>query len=98
MCHRRVHSESVKKSALLQKIILMGVRWYLAYPLNSRHVEEMMEERGVEVDHATMSKASGRALNTGRKASTRGWGLPRLSGHALKAMRCYPAIPYTGAV
>jgi transposase-like protein len=25
----------------------MGVRWYVSYPLNTRHVEELMEERGL---------------------------------------------------
>jgi putative transposase len=35
-------------------IILLCVRWYLAYPLSYRHLEEMMEERGVEVDHSTI--------------------------------------------
>jgi hypothetical protein len=34
-----------------QEVILMGVRWYVPYPLSTRHVEELMEERGVEVDH-----------------------------------------------
>jgi putative transposase len=34
----------------------MGVRWYVAYPLSPRHVEELMEERGVEVDHSTISR------------------------------------------
>jgi transposase-like protein len=34
----------------------MGVRWYLAYPLSTRHVEELMEERGVEVDHSTINR------------------------------------------
>ncbi len=29
------------------EVILMGVCWYLAYPLSTRHVEELMEERGV---------------------------------------------------
>src|ERR1700745_553595 len=38
------------------EVILMGVRWYLAYPLNTRHVEELMAERGVEVDHATIHR------------------------------------------
>jgi transposase-like protein len=33
--------------------MLTGVRWYVAYPLSTRHVEERLEERGVEVDHAT---------------------------------------------
>ena len=37
-------------------IILMGVRWYLAYPLSTRHVEELMEERGVELEHATINR------------------------------------------
>jgi transposase-like protein len=37
-------------------IILMGVRWYVAYPLSYRHVEELMEERGVPVDHATLQR------------------------------------------
>jgi putative transposase len=36
--------------------MLMGVRWYGAYQLSTRHVEALMEERGVELDHATMSR------------------------------------------
>src|SRR5712664_4442743 len=36
-----------------QDIIRMGVRWYLAYLLSYRHVEELLEERGVSIDHAT---------------------------------------------
>ncbi len=38
------------------QVILMGVRWYLAYPLSTRHVEELMEERGVNVDHSTVNR------------------------------------------
>jgi transposase-like protein len=34
----------------------MGIRWYLAYPLSTRHVEELMEERGVAVDHSTINR------------------------------------------
>jgi len=37
-------------------IILMGVRWYVAYPLRYRHVEELLEERGVPLDHATIQR------------------------------------------
>ena len=33
-----------------QDIILTGVRWYLAYPLIYRNLEEMLAERGVEVE------------------------------------------------
>ena len=38
------------------EVILMGVRWYVAYPLSTRHVEELMQERGVSVDHATVNR------------------------------------------
>src|SRR5882724_8078667 len=37
-------------------IILMGVRWYVAYPLSYRHIEELMEERGVPIDRATIQR------------------------------------------
>ena len=38
------------------EVILVCIRWYAAYPLSSRHLEEMMEERGVTVDHSTVSR------------------------------------------
>jgi putative transposase len=37
-------------------IILVCVRWYVAYPLSLRHLEEMMAERGVVVDHSTIHR------------------------------------------
>jgi transposase-like protein len=37
-------------------IILWGVRWYCLYPLSYRQLEEMMCDRGVEVDHSTLSR------------------------------------------
>ena len=45
-----------KGSHFEQDIILWGVRWYVAYPISYRQLEEMMEERGVEVDHATLNR------------------------------------------
>ena len=39
-----------------QEVILTGVRWYVAYPLSTRHVEELMLERGIHVDHATINR------------------------------------------
>jgi putative transposase len=47
---------SFKGAHFPQDIILTGVRWYVAYPLSYRHVEELMEERGVSVDHATIPR------------------------------------------
>jgi transposase-like protein len=35
-------------------VILLAVRWYLRYGLSYRDVEELLAERGVEVDHVTI--------------------------------------------
>ena len=37
-------------------VMLTCVRWYVAYPLSLRHIEEIMAERGVNVDHATIHR------------------------------------------
>src|SRR4051794_20899548 len=35
-------------------VILLAVRWYLRYNLSYRDLEELLAERGVEVDHVTL--------------------------------------------
>ncbi len=45
-----------KGSQFEREIILWGVRWYVAYPISYRQLEEMMGERGVAVDHATLNR------------------------------------------
>ncbi|MDQ1830402.1 IS6 family transposase [Massilia scottii] len=37
-------------------VILVCIRWYAGYPLSYRHLEEMMEERGVSVDHSSINR------------------------------------------
>ena len=37
-------------------VILVCIRWYAAYPLSYRHLEEMMGERGVSVDHSSINR------------------------------------------
>ncbi|MCX8965521.1 IS6 family transposase [Erwinia psidii] len=37
-------------------IIALCVRWYLAYSLSLRNLEEMMAERGITVDHSTLHR------------------------------------------
>lgn len=37
-------------------IILMLVRWYLAYSLSYRDIEELAKERGLSVDHSTINR------------------------------------------
>ena len=36
------------------EVILVAVRWYLRYGLSYRDLEELLAERGFEVDHVTL--------------------------------------------
>jgi putative transposase len=45
-----------KGSQFEREIILWGVRWYVAYPISYRQLEEMMGERGVTVDRSTLNR------------------------------------------
>ena len=45
-----------KGSHFEKAIILWGVRWYVAYPISYRQLEEMMQKRGVSVDHSTLNR------------------------------------------
>jgi putative transposase len=47
---------SFKGAHFTKDIILTCVRWSVAYPLSYRQVEELMQERGVSVDHATIHR------------------------------------------
>jgi transposase-like protein len=47
---------SFKGAHFPKEIILTGVRWYVAYPLSTHHVEELMLERGVHMDHSTINR------------------------------------------
>jgi putative transposase len=47
---------SFKGAHFVKDIILTCVRWYVAYPLSYRQLEELMQERGVSVDHSTINR------------------------------------------
>src|SRR5262245_39984945 len=53
---RALMAVSFKGARFPKDIILMGGRWYVAYPLSYRHIEELIEERRVEVDHSTIQR------------------------------------------
>jgi transposase-like protein len=38
------------------EIIMLCCRWYLKYPLSYRNLEEMMNERGLTIDHTTIMR------------------------------------------
>jgi transposase-like protein len=42
------------------EVILWAVRWYLRYGLSYRDREELLAERGIEVDHVTLYRWVGR--------------------------------------
>ena len=50
-------------------VILVCIRWYAAYPLRYCHLEEMMEERGVCVDHSSINRWAIRFLPLLEKVS-----------------------------
>jgi transposase-like protein len=52
-------------------VILLCVRWYVAYPLSLRHLERMMAERGADVDHSTVYRWAIKVLPVLEKAFRR---------------------------
>jgi len=51
-----------------REVILVAVRWYLRYGLSYRDVEELLAERGVDVDHVTIYRW-GPTVHTGVRRS-----------------------------
>ncbi|WP_420841052.1 hypothetical protein [Bathymodiolus platifrons methanotrophic gill symbiont] len=49
---------SFKGTHLPKDVILYAVFFYVRYGVSYRDLEEIMEERGVEVDHATLNRGS----------------------------------------
>ena len=43
-------------------VILVCIRWYVACPLSYRHLEKMMEKRGVSVHHSSIDQWANRFL------------------------------------
>ena len=59
MSHRRPVSQSFDRSVFAghrfpPEVILLAVRRYLRYGLSYRDVEELLSERGIDVDHVTI--------------------------------------------
>ena len=44
-------------------VILVCIRWHAACPLSYRYFEEMMDERGVFVDHSSINRWAIRFLS-----------------------------------
>ena len=47
---------NAKKRRFSIDIILVCIRWYAAYPLSYRHLEKIVMERSVFVDHSSINR------------------------------------------
>jgi transposase-like protein len=52
----RGHRPSAKAPSLSARCDVACVRWYVAYSLSLRNLEEMMAERGIEIDHSKVHR------------------------------------------
>jgi putative transposase len=52
-------------------VMLMCVRWFVAYGLSVRNLEEMMAERSIQVDHSTVHRCAIKLLPVLEKAFRR---------------------------
>jgi putative transposase len=52
----------IKRMHYPLEVMLVCVRWYAAHPLSLRHIEEMMIECGLFVDHSTVHRWALRIL------------------------------------
>ena len=66
----------IKRVHYPAEIMLVCVRWCVAHPLSLRHLEEMMAERGVVVDHSTIHR----------------WVMKVLPELAVMCRRCKPPV------
>ena len=54
-----LHSTPIKPSAFAgcsfpPDVIVLAVRWYLLFALSYRDLEELLTDRGIQVDHVTI--------------------------------------------
>jgi transposase-like protein len=51
------------------ELILLCVRWYCRYQLSYRDLEEMMRERGLNVDHSTIFRSRTKIRSRNQQAN-----------------------------
>ena len=80
-------------------IILQAVRWYLAYALSYRDIEELMEERGIDVCYSTVNrwvvKFAPLLAETFEKKKRKVGSRWRLDETYIKALGMRPPVPKT---
>src|SRR5829696_3667941 len=84
----RVSHSEVDRSAFAgfrfpPEVITVAVRWYLRYSLSYRDLEELLAERGVEVDHVTVYRWVQRFTPLFAGAAPARSGMPPAAGGSL---------------
>jgi len=81
-------------------LILCAVRWYLRYSLSLRDVEELLEERGLNVDHTTVWRWEQyygpeleQRLRKHLKPTNKSWRVDETYVR-VKGRWCYSILPY----
>ena len=46
----------VKGAYFPTAIMLTRIRWPVAHPLSTRHIEDLLQERGISIDHSTVNR------------------------------------------
>ncbi len=50
---------NTKRMRFPVEVLLVCIRWYAAYPLSHRHIEEMMEGRGICIGRSFIGQSLG---------------------------------------
>ena len=79
------------------EVITLAVRWYLRFGLSYRDVEELLAERGIEVDHVSIFRGCSASRRCWRRRHARAnsvsetaGGLMRLTSSVRSVALCLP--------
>jgi putative transposase len=96
----RIHMLNLKGMRFSIDVILVCIGWYAAYPLSYRHLEKMIEERGVSVEHSMINRWAIRFLplieKMARKHKRPVGGSWRMDETYIKAKGVYRAVDKQG--
>ncbi len=81
-----IQSSAFKGFRFPPKSIVLALRWYWRYGLSYRDVEELLGERGIEVDHVTIY----RWVNSASTHATTGVSRPRSPNSPGRPIHYYP--------
>jgi transposase-like protein len=73
-------------------VIVLAVRWYLRFGLSYRDVEELLTERGIQIDHVTVYRWVQRFTSLLAEAARPAAILSATAGRSTRPMSRSPAV------